>query len=43
MKYYFLLIILSIISCVDDIDMRKEFDKTDIPAAVMGKVLKMEL
>ena len=40
MKYYFLLIILSIISCVDDIDMRKEFDKTDIPAAVMGKVLK---
>ena len=40
MKYYFLLIILSIISCADDIDMRKEFDKTDIPAAVMGKVLK---
>ena len=40
MKYFFLLIILSIISCADDIDMRKEFDKTDIPAAVMGKVLK---
>ena len=40
MKYFFLSIILSIISCADDIDMRKEFDKTDIPAAVMGKVLK---
>ncbi|RPG55524.1 MAG: class A beta-lactamase-related serine hydrolase [Flavobacteriales bacterium TMED96] len=40
MKYYFLLIILSIISCADDIDMQKEFDKTDVPAAVMGKVLK---
>tara|TARA_B100000963_G_scaffold23445_1_gene17528 strand:+ start:120 stop:1346 length:1227 start_codon:yes stop_codon:yes gene_type:complete len=40
MKYYFLLIILSIISCADDIDIRKEFDKTDIPAAVMGKVFK---
>ena len=40
MKYYFLLIILSLLSCADGIDMQKEFDKTDIPAAVMGKVLK---
>ena len=40
MKYYFLLIILSLLSCADSIDMQKEFDKTDIPAAVMGKVLK---
>ena len=40
MKYYFLLTILSLLSCADGIDMQKEFDKTDIPAAVMGKVLK---
>ena len=40
MKYYFLLIILSLLSCADGINMQKEFDKTDIPAAVMGKVLK---
>ena len=40
MKYYFLLILLSLLSCADGIDMQKEFDKTDIPAAVMGKVLK---
>ena len=40
MKYYFLLIILSLLSCADGIDMQKEFEKTDIPAAVMGKVLK---
>ena len=40
MKCYFLLIILSILSCAHNIDMQKEFDKTDIPAVVMGKVLK---